>query len=72
MKHRGRRKLDATEKRRMTEEEDKYINKEEIFRRIQKKQITETITWEEDRCTEEGERLAEKRGRQINKQEKGR
>jgi hypothetical protein len=34
MKHRGRRKLDATEKRRMTEEEDKYINKEEIFRRI--------------------------------------
>ncbi len=32
----------------------------------------ESIIWEEDRCTEEGERLAEKGGRQINKQEKGR
>jgi hypothetical protein len=34
MKLRGRRKLDAIAKRRTTEEEDTYINKEEIFRRI--------------------------------------
>jgi hypothetical protein len=34
MKHRGRRKLDAIEKRRTTEEEDTFINMEEILRRI--------------------------------------